>query len=112
MEMNEELSKLRAAAHEEASKERGGAVPHQVTVPLVTKDISFGVMTARPDGTEDLTGIVGIDSDLVIKPFGWKGVWPNVRRFAEGSLQFHFGIQAESLVETNKHAPIPERVGR
>ncbi|MEW5848888.1 MAG: di-heme oxidoredictase family protein [Myxococcota bacterium] len=105
-EMNGELAAIRDLAIAEARRDNAFK-----SVSLVAKGISFGELLVAPDGSVDAAGVVGVDKDLVIKPFGWKGVWPNIRRFAEGSLQFHFGIQSETLVEEHKQHPIPERVG-
>src|SRR5262249_53363881 len=52
-----------------------------VAVPLITKDVSFGMITAMPNGTVDTSRVEGVDTDLVIKPFHQKGVVRSVREF-------------------------------
>lgn len=73
-----------------------------VTRPLAAKGISFGTVTANPDGDGgaalDLTGVRGVDSDLIVKPFGWKGTFTTLREFVGSSLQLHLGLQAEEIV--------------
>ncbi len=74
----------------------------RVNVMLSAKGTLFGVLGAVPNGeggaTLDTTGVVGVDSDLVIKPFGWKGVFTTLRDFIASSLHRHFNLQAEELV--------------
>lgn len=62
-------------------------------VALSAKGVSFGTLTARPDGTLDTTGVLGIDDDLVVKPFGWKGAVRTIREFAIDGFQRHHGLQ-------------------
>ncbi|MCY6381295.1 di-heme oxidoredictase family protein [Hoeflea prorocentri] len=65
-----------------------------VTANLVAKGVDFGVITAYPDGTVDLAGIDGVDTDLVIRPFSQKGVIGSLRQFTVNALNHHHGIQA------------------
>jgi len=51
------------------------------TQQLVSKDVTFGSITAHPDGIVDLSAIEGVDNDLVIRPFGQKGVMTSLRQF-------------------------------
>ena len=67
------------------------------TVPLQSKQISFGSIVANPDGTINTQGIVGIDDDLVIRPFGRKGDVASVREFDLAALAFHMGMQASEV---------------
>ncbi|MBA5777422.1 hypothetical protein H2509_09805 [Stappia sp. F7233] len=62
---------------------------------LSSKGVSFGEITASPDGRIDLTKIEGIDSDLVIRPFSHKGVIVSLRQFAVNALNSHVGIEAD-----------------
>jgi len=64
------------------------------TVELITKGIAFGQITAHPDGMVDLDRIEGVDSDLVIRPFSQKGVFPSLRQFTVNALNHHHGMQA------------------
>lgn len=65
------------------------------TVRLVAKGVDFGVLTIHPDGIVDLTGLDGIDTDLVIRPFSQKGVMTSLRQFTINALNDHLGMQAD-----------------
>jgi mono/diheme cytochrome c family protein len=89
-----------------AGKAQAAATGVNVTVALSSKTRGFGSVVARPDGTVDFTNLnKGIDSDLVVKPFGWKGREATIRRFIEGGFRVHFGMQTEPSV--NKHCLTP-----
>ncbi len=61
-------------------------------VELETKSISFGSITVAPDGTVDFSQVVGIDPDLILRPFGWKGHSASLRAMAEESFRIHMGL--------------------
>lgn len=63
-------------------------------VALSAKGVQFGHLTANPDGTIDTTAIEGVDPDLVIRPFGQKGVMTSLRQFTINALNHHHGMQA------------------
>lgn len=65
-----------------------------VVVPLLSKGVEFGECTLHPDGSVDTTRVEGIDQDLVVKPFGSKGVVVSLREFTINALNQHHGIQA------------------
>jgi len=65
-----------------------------VTVNLQTKGVSFGALTAHPDGTVDTSAVAGVDPDLIIKPFGRKGAFRSVRDFTVTAMNQHHGMQA------------------
>ena len=89
VEMTRELHAQREAALDK-SKTRSGPVE----VELRAKGVGFGSVVARPDGTYDTRGLEGIDHDLVVKPFGAKGVVISLREFTINALNQHHGIQA------------------
>lgn len=72
-----------------------------VTKALTSKGISFGSLVANPDQTVITTGVVGVDADLIVKPFGWKGREATLKRFVEGGFRVHFGIQSQPQVKKN-----------
>ncbi len=74
---------------------------------LVAKGISFGTLTVKPDGSIDPSKIAGVDADLVVKPFGWKGTAATIRDVVEDELLLHHGMESEHLVAHGE----PERVG-
>lgn len=83
---------------------------HAVRVPLEAGEVGFGYLTARPDGTLDVAEVDGVDGDLVIKPFGWKGTFGSIRDAAEDALLVHHGMQSTYLVEQGDAQRIgPER---
>lgn len=63
-------------------------------VRLSSKGISFGSIVASPDGSYDASSLQGIDPDLVVKPFSFKGVVTSLREFAVNALNHHHGMQA------------------
>jgi hypothetical protein len=81
------------------------------TVSLHSKNVGFGSVVIAPNGLMTTTGLEGIDPDLVVKPFGWKGHVPNLRRFAEGAFQVHHNMQPETLIVANCQSPTPNLVG-
>lgn len=82
-------------AQAEGVRQLAGYEGATVTRPLASKGISFGTATASPDGTLDLSGVVGVDPDLVVKPFGLKGTHATLRSFVGNSLAVHLGLEAE-----------------
>jgi hypothetical protein len=68
-----------------------------VGVALTTKGIDFGTIVAS-NGNVDTSGVVGVDEDLVVKPFGRKGEFATVRQFDQGALMFHLGMQPVEIV--------------
>jgi hypothetical protein len=66
----------------------------EITRTLVTKGVDFGSITVRPDGTIDTSGVEGVDSDLIIKPFHQKGAVVSLREFAVKGMNNHHGMQA------------------
>src|SRR5262249_17893440 len=65
---------------------------------LTAKGVSFGTMGVAPSAANDvLTGIQGIDTDLVVKPFEWKGVVTFVRDFVRGAGHNELGMQGVEI---------------
>ena len=89
-EMTVELQAIRRAALAEARKSG-----EPVKKLLESKGVSFGHITALPDGMADLAGIEGVDSDLVIRPFSHKGVMTSLRQFTVNALNHHHGMQPD-----------------
>ena len=89
-EMSAELAARRADALAEA---RAGG--EAVVAPLEAKGVAFGSLVARPDGRVDTRGVAGVDIDLVVRPFGHKGVMTSLRQFTVNALNHHHGMQAE-----------------
>ncbi len=88
-EMTRELHEQREKALEEAT---GGGVARRV--PLITKGVSFGFLTARPDGSVDASEVEGVNEDLIIRPFHQKGAVVSIREFTNNAFNHHHGMQA------------------
>lgn len=72
---------------------RARASGQSETVELSTKGVSFGSLTAYPDGTLDVAELDGIDDDLTLRPFSQKGVFSSLRQFTVNAMNAHHGIQ-------------------
>ncbi len=105
-EMSTELLRARDRGLQQAH-----ASGKSVHVPLLCKDVSFGSLVAHPDQSIDFAGLEGIDRDLIVKPFGWKGHTARLRRFAERAALIHFGIQSHVLAIEHRDDPDPGLLG-
>lgn len=88
-EMTADLQEIRDVTIEKAASEN-----REITAHLMTKGVHFGAITASPGGGLDTSRVEGIDHDLVIKPFGQKGVFVSLREFTVNVLNHHHGMQA------------------
>ncbi|MBN9672638.1 di-heme oxidoredictase family protein [Roseibium aggregatum] len=88
-EMTSDLRKQRKDLLEMA---RASGQPEKAA--LNTKGVSFGFLTAYPDGTLDVGALDGIDHDLTLRPFSQKGVFASLRQFTVNAMNDHHGIQA------------------
>lgn len=78
------------------------------SVALIAKGISFGSLEAGPGpdskGSSDCrvivdpSGVEGVDADLVIRMFGWKGTHASLRAFTRHAAHNELGLQADELV--------------
>lgn len=97
-EMSTELAARAAAARDAAGRTPGVAR----SIGLISKGVEFGVFstTCSAPGacTDDLSKVVGVQGDLVIRPFQWGGISSSVRHFARDALDFHFSVQAVEKV--------------
>ncbi len=66
-------------------------------VELTAKGVSFGSLQIRGD-VVDTSKLKGVDPDLVIRPFGWRGEFATLRDFTMASTQLHLGIQSDDLL--------------
>jgi cytochrome c peroxidase len=73
---------------------RARASGQEEAVSLKTKGVSFGQLTAFPDGTLDVSRLDGIDDDLTVRPFSQKGVFASLRQFTVNASNDHHGMQA------------------
>src|SRR5215469_17329652 len=83
---------LRTARTRALAQAKQGGV--SVTIPLSSKGISYGSITAKPDGTVDTSQVVGVDPDLRVRPFFAHGGTISIREFVVGALNNEMGLQA------------------
>ena len=93
-DMTDDLQQQRDDAIEDA-------VFSSKTVNLVSKGVSFGQLTAHPDGTVDLSQVEGVATDLIVRPFQWKGNEPTVRIFSRGAFHNELGMNPVELAGDN-----------
>jgi len=105
-EMSNDLARVRHRALNRA-RAQGAALK----VQLVSKGVEFGTITVTPEGDVDLSEVEGVDSDLRVKPFGWKGHTATLRRFGERAARIHFGIQSHVLALEHQEDPDPGLYG-
>lgn len=87
-EMTTDLIAIRTEA-QRIARETG----RSTRLALVTKDVSFGYITANADGTLNTAEIVGINSDLILRPFHQKGAVISLREFTNNAFNHHHGMQ-------------------
>ncbi|HYH46294.1 MAG TPA: di-heme oxidoredictase family protein [Thermoanaerobaculia bacterium] len=88
-EMTSRLRKIRKDAIDQAVF---SGVP--VTSGLNAKGVSFGTITAFPNGTVNTTGVEGVDPDLRVRPFFHDGRLFSIREFAVGAFNAEMGLEA------------------
>jgi hypothetical protein len=91
-EMSAALQAQRAAAIERAK-----AQGQRVEQALTAKGVSFGRLVANPNGSVSYGGVQGVDRDLTIRPFGWKGHQATLRDMVEESLHLHQGLLSKRI---------------
>ncbi|MEE8311955.1 MAG: di-heme oxidoredictase family protein [Candidatus Binatia bacterium] len=69
-----------------------------VRIALRTKGVDFGTIVSDSQGRLDTSGLAGVATDLVVRPFGRKGEFATTRDFDMGAMQFHFGMQPVEVV--------------
>ena len=92
-EMTQELREIRANALEVAVADNRCA-----TTSLITKKISFGMITACPDGEIDTAQVEGVNADLRVRPFFHQGETISIREFIVGAFRDEMGLQSPDPV--------------
>jgi len=90
-EMTTDLRSTRDLAVAQAQQKK-----RSVTLKLSSKGVQFGSITGNPDGSVNLSNVVGVDSDLRIKPFMAEGSTISIREFVVGALHKEMGLEASS----------------
>lgn len=73
----------------------------QQRLPLASKGQSFGTLGVTYQNSQfvsDYSGLTGVASDLVVRPFQWKGISSSVRHFVASATQFHFSMEGVEVV--------------
>jgi mono/diheme cytochrome c family protein len=104
-EMTAELAQLRATAIRSARSSG-----KTVEVEMVSKGVSFGTVQFTRDGRMQRGSLEGIDPDLVVRPFGWKGTSATLAEFIAESTVLHFGITSAETLANNAQARYPLEV--
>jgi cytochrome c peroxidase len=96
-EITEELQAIRDDAAATAQASPGEVVERE----LSAKGVGYGVIraTAAADGevSVDVSGVEGVDPDLVVRPFGGKGNNANLRNIVAGAAAGLLGMFGEEL---------------
>ena len=66
----------------------------RVVREITAKGLTYGEITAHPDGTVDMSKVAGVDLDLRVRPFFAHGATFSIRDFVVGALQNEMGMQA------------------
>lgn len=89
---DEITSDLRALREQLVAQARTTRVP--VSTVLHSKGIHYGTLAAKPDGSLDTSRVVGVDTDLRVRPFFAHGGKISIREFVVGALNDEMGMQA------------------
>ena len=77
---------------------------HPVTLPLRSKGIDYGTITAAPNGSVDTSGVQGVNPDLRVRPFFAEGRAISIREFVVGAMHKEMGLECNDPDLTNAHA--------
>jgi hypothetical protein len=87
-EMTADLLSLKRGAINQAQSSG-----QHVSLQPVTKGVSFGTITAHSDGSLDTSTVIGVDPELIVKPFSRKGTMRSIREFTVNAMNQHHGMQ-------------------
>lgn len=88
-EITTELRSIRSAAIAAA---QSSGTPQTRT--LTSKGVSYGTITANPNGTVNTAGVAGVNADLRVRPFFVQGGTISIREFLVGAFNAEMGIQS------------------
>ena len=89
-EITDELRRIRDAAVAEARNTGANSTKYLFT----RQGIQYGFLTARPDGSLDLSRVEGVDADFRVRPFFAHGGTISIREFAVGAFKDEMGLQS------------------
>ena len=67
---------------------------HSITLPLRSKGINYGWITAFPSGVVDYSKVQGVDPDLRVKPFFAEGSTISIREFVVTAMHRELGLES------------------
>jgi len=88
-EMTEDLRETR-----ERAIAWSGWLKGPITLPLESKGIRFGRITAFPSGRVDTSKVTGVDADLRVRPFFAQGGTFSLREFIVGAFKDEMGLES------------------
>jgi hypothetical protein len=88
-EITHDLRSIRSQAVAAAAQ-----LSHDVTLPLESKGVHYGSITAHADGTLDTSAVEGVDPDLRVRPFFAQGKTISMREFLVGAFKAEMGMEA------------------
>ena len=65
-----------------------------VTLPLTSKRIAYGSISASPGGALDTSAVQGVDDDLRVRPFFAHGGTVSMREFIVGAFNAEMGLES------------------
>jgi hypothetical protein len=98
-----------ATAEIKQIREQAVAQARRTSAPVkalltTSNDVNYGFIIASPSGSVDTNGVQGVDPDLVVKPYQWKGSVAFARAFVRDASLNEIGMQAVELVGANNDA--------
>jgi len=91
-EITTDLRNIRQQAIAQAKKSG-----HSVSLPLKSKGINYGSITASAVGAVDTSQVTGVDPDLRVKPFFAEGSTISIREFIVGAMHKEMGMEVNDL---------------
>jgi hypothetical protein len=105
-EMTTDLRAIRASAVQLARSFRT-----TITLPLRSKNISYGNIRALANGTVDTSQVQGVNANLRVMPFFAEGGTASMREFAIGAFKAEMGLEAPDELLCAVTDPIsPQRI--
>src|SRR5262245_54423670 len=86
---------LRAIRAQALAAAQSSGTPQTRT--LTSKGISYGSITANPNGTFVTTGVQGVNTDLRVRPFFAQGGTISIREFLVGAFNAEMGLQSDDI---------------
>lgn len=100
IKLAEEMSLDLMASKSWADMQARENVSHFGYVDLTSKGTTFGsysVTNINGQLVGNYSNIVGVSTDLVVRPLQWKGIASDERNFVRSALEFHFGMFPNEL---------------